>query len=192
MKHLITLLVGISISVFTYAQTIGSQAPPVDKSPMDMSYCPKDYPVLKAQNKVAEQPLARIIYSRPQKNGRVVFGELIKYGELWRLGANEATEIDFYKDVRIDNKKIPKGKYTMYCIPTLDNWTIIFNKDNDTWGSFKYDSKKDVLRTNVKTTTVETVTESFSAFFEKSVNANTYNLVFMWDSVRCALPIKPY
>jgi hypothetical protein len=190
MKILLSLLLGVSFSVTMYAQTVGNPAPPVDKSPMDMSYCPKDYPVLKAQNKATEQPLARIIYSRPQKNGRVVFGELIKYGELWRLGANEATEVEFYKDVKIEGKKLAKGKYTMYCIPNATSWQLIFNKDNDTWGSFKYESKKDVLRTTVNITTVETVTESFSVFFEKSLTTSTYNLVFMWDNVRCALPIK--
>ena len=79
---------------------------------MDMSYYPNRYPVLKIQDKVTEPLVARVIYSRPQKNGRVIFGELIDYGKVWRLGANEATEIEFFTDVKINEIKIKKGRYT--------------------------------------------------------------------------------
>ena len=106
--------------------------PPVDKSPMDMSYYPNGYPVLKIQDKITGPLVARVIYSRPQKNGRVIFGELMEYGKVWRLGANEATEIEFYREVKINNKKVKKGRYTMYAIPYADIWTFIINKENDT------------------------------------------------------------
>ena len=62
--------------------------------------------------------------------------------KVWRLGANEATEIEFYKDVKIGGKKVPKGRYTLYAIVSENVWTMILNKDTDTWGAFKYDSKK--------------------------------------------------
>ncbi len=68
-----------------------TKLPPVDKSQLDMCYYPVNYPVLKIQDKITEPLVARIIYSRPQKNGRQIFGELVTYGEVWRLGANEAT-----------------------------------------------------------------------------------------------------
>src|ERR1700760_3620077 len=77
----------------------------MDKSPMDMAYFPTDYPVLKIQDKAPGPLVARAIYSRPQKNGRKLFGELVEYGKVWRLGANEATELEFFQDVKIDNKK---------------------------------------------------------------------------------------
>src|ERR1700733_15232085 len=63
----------------------------MDSSPMDMSYYPVNYPVLKIQDKSNKPLIARVVYSRPQKKGRALFGELVKYGEVWRLGANEAT-----------------------------------------------------------------------------------------------------
>jgi len=91
--------------------------------------------------------VARIFYSRPQKQGRKIFGELVEYGQVWRLGANEATEIEFYKDVKIAGKKVPKGRYTLYAIVNENSWTMIINKETDTWGAFKYDPKKDLLRT---------------------------------------------
>src|SRR4051812_26385606 len=78
----------------------------MDKSPMDMCYFPVDYPVLKIQDKTPGPLIVRAIYSRPQKNGRRLFGELVEYGKVWRLGANEATELEFFQDVKIDSKKI--------------------------------------------------------------------------------------
>ena len=107
-----------------------------------MAYYPANYPVLKIQDKATEPLVARVIYSRPQKEGRVIFGELVEYGSVWRLGANEATEIELYKDVKIKDKKLAKGRYSLFAIPTEKAWTIVFNKDTDTWGAFKYDDKK--------------------------------------------------
>ncbi len=161
--------------------------PPVDKSPMDMSYYPANYPVLKIQDKITETPIARIIYSRPQKAGRTIFGGLVKYGEVWRLGANEATEIEFFKNVKIGGKKISKGRYTLYAIVNENYWTIIINKDTDTWGSFKYDAKKDVVRATASVQKTDTVVESLSMGFEKATGG--FNLVIGWDTIKSTLLI---
>jgi Protein of unknown function (DUF2911) len=162
--------------------------PPIDKSPMDMSYYPVNYPVLKVQNKVTEPLLAKVTYSRPQKNGRVVFGELVEYGKVWRLGANEATEIELYKDAKIGGNKLKKGKYTIFAIPVQDKWTIIFNKDTDVWGAFQYDSKKDVLRVDVRPEKISEAAESFSIVFEK--NATGANMVIAWDDLAAKVPFS--
>src|SRR4051812_36369771 len=87
------VLVTMSLVICCLAGTAQTKLPPVDKSPMDMSYYPNSYPVLKIQDKITEPLVARVIYSRPQKNGRTIFGELLEYGQVWRLGANEASEI---------------------------------------------------------------------------------------------------
>lgn len=161
--------------------------PPVDKSPMDMSYYPANYPVLKIQDKVTESLAARVVYSRPQKAGRPIFGGLVKYGEIWRLGANEATEIEFFKNVRIGGKKINKGRYTLYAIISETYWTIIINKDTDTWGSFKYDPKKDVVRATASVQKTDVVIESLSMGFEKATGG--FNLVIGWDNIKATLPV---
>ena len=161
--------------------------PPVDKSPMDMSYYPNNYPVLKIQDKITDPLTTRVVYSRPQKAGRVIFGALVKYGEVWRLGANEATEIEFFRHVRIGGKKISKGRYTLYAIVNENNWTIILNKETDTWGSFKYDAKKDIIRTDVVTQKTDAVVESLTMVFEKTATGS--NLIIAWDNVRVSLPI---
>lgn len=164
-----------------------SQLPALDKSPLDISYFPNRYPVLKIQDKVTEPPVARLIYSRPQKNGRIIFGELIEYGKVWRLGANEATEIEFFRDVKISDNKIKKGRYSMYCIPNEEKWTIIINKDNDTWGSFKYDEKNDIARVDVPVQKQTAITEEFVMAFDKT-DAGA-NLVIAWDTIKLDLPI---
>jgi hypothetical protein len=160
--------------------------PPMDKSPMDMSYYPANYPILKIQNKATEPLTARVIYSRPQKNGRDVYGELVEYGKVWRLGANEATEIELYRDVKIANNKVKKGRYTLYAIPYQDKWTIILNKETDIWGAFQYDQKKDILRTDISIEKLNEDTETFSMAFEKS-NGGA-NLVITWDEVKANIP----
>ena len=168
-------------------QKIEAKIPPVDKSPMDMAYYPADYPVLKTQNKATQPALVRVIYSRPQRDNRAIFGELIEYDKVWRLGANEATEIEFYKDVVIGGKKLAKGRYTIYAIPTPTKWTMIINKDTDSWGAFIYDEKKDVLRTDVNVTTLTTPVDIFSMSFTKADKG--INLNISWDSVSVNLPI---
>lgn len=182
------LIMGFTLSVFISAAAMAqTKLPAVDKSPMDMSYYPSGYPVSKIQDKPTEPLLARVIYSRPAKNGRTVFGDLLEYGKVWRLGANEATEIEFYQNVKVGSTKIKKGRYTMYCIPYADKWTMIINKDTDTWGSFKYDSKKDIARVDVPVQKQAEAAEAFTMAFEKA--ATGANLIIAWDDVKISMPI---
>ncbi|NOT52531.1 MAG: DUF2911 domain-containing protein [Chitinophagaceae bacterium] len=186
MKKIIFCLFAICTSVIICAQS--TVLPPVDKSPMDMSYYPSNYPVLKIQDKITEPLVARVIYSRPQKSGRTIFGGLVKYGEVWRFGANEATEIEFYKNVRIGGKKVKAGRYTLYAIANETSWTIIVNKETDTWGSFKYDTKKDLVRTEVPVQKTDSPVESLTMVFEKTTTGS--NLIVAWDAVKVAIPIN--
>jgi len=185
MKKIIALLV--IFQLFFICLMGQTSLPPVDKSPMDMSYYPNSYPVLKIQDKITEPLIARVVYSRPQKSGRAIFGGLVKYGEVWRLGANEATEIEFFKTVHIGGKRITKGRYTLYAIVNENTWTIIVNKETDTWGSFKYNPKKDVVRTDVVVQKTDGPIESLVMSFEKATVG--FNLVIAWDTVKVSLPI---
>lgn len=179
------LILLVLFSIHAGAQ---QKLPAMDKSPMDMSYYPTGYPVLKIQDKATEPLVARVIFSRPQKTNRVIFGDLVEYGKVWRMGANEATEIEFFQQVRIDGKKIKKGRYTLYCIPYADKWTIILNKETDTWGAFKYDEKRDVIRTDVPVFKQTEILDAFVMAFEKSPTGA--NLVVAWDQLKVSLPIS--
>ena len=154
---------------------------------MDMSYYPTNYPVQKMQDKITEPLVARVIYSRPQKSGRAIFGDLVKYGEVWRLGANEATEVEFFKTVRIGGKKVSRGRYTLYALVNETSWTIIVNKETDIWGAFKYDIKKDLVRVTVPVQKTDAVIESLVMAFDKTTAG--CNLVIAWDNVKASLPI---
>lgn len=180
------LILFCTLALCTMAQA--QQKPPdLDKSPMDMSYWPNNYPALKINGKAPARPVARLIYSRPMKNGRTIFGNILKYDEVWRLGANEATEIEFFSRVKIGGKTIPKGRYTLYCIPHPDRWTLILNTDNYSWGSMIYDSRKDLVRKDVPLTKNPETTEAFTMYFDET--ASGANLVILWDDLKAVLPI---
>jgi len=186
MKGIIFLFAAtLSFSIATNAQT---GLPPVDKSPMDMAYFPVNYPVLKIQDKTTEPAVARVIYSRPKKDGRSVFGGLVAYGKVWRMGANEATEIEFFKPVTIGGKKIAAGRYTLYALVNEKMWTFIVNKDTDIWGAFKYDQTKDLVRTDVLVEQIAEPVESLSMMFVKT--NNDFNLVVAWENTKVTLSIS--
>jgi hypothetical protein len=159
----------------------------IDISPMDMSYFPEDYPKLKMTNSVDRPPVMRIIYSRPHLQGRKMFGQILKYGEPWRLGANEATEIQFYKDVTIQGKKIKAGRYMLYCIPYEDKWTIILNSNIDSWG-LKIDPSKDLYRFDIPVSTNNPSLEYFTMVFEKTDRGA--NLLMGWETILARLAIE--
>jgi hypothetical protein len=156
----------------------------VDVSPMDMSYYPVDYPVHK--HILGELPVMRLIYSRPQKQGRTVFGNIVRYDTVWRLGANEGTEIEFFKPVSIQGKKIKPGRYTLYCIAQKDKWQVIMNSDVNIWG-LNIDAAKDLEKFTIPVTTTTALSEYFTAVFEKAPDGA--NLIFAWDDVVAKLPV---
>jgi hypothetical protein len=160
----------------------------LDKSPMDMSYWPANFPMLKLSGKASGEPFARVIYGRPQKNGRPLFGDIVQYNNIWRLGANEATEIEFFVPVKIAGKFVPKGRYTLYGIPSENSWTLILNTDNFSWGNFSYNAKKDLLRTEVPVIKTLDSTDAFTLYFEE--NNLGAGLIIMWDQVKVMLPIS--
>lgn len=175
---LFCLLLSLSV-VGTWAQ--GFRNP--DKSPMDAAYFPDNFA---HDRKGDEKALVRVIYSRPVKNGREVFGKLIPYDKVWRTGANENAEIKFYQDATIQGKKIKAGTYSLFSIPGETQWTIILNSDLDNWGAFKYKEANDVARFTVPSKKSETPIESFSIQFPKGSDAL---LRMGWDTTIVELPI---
>jgi hypothetical protein len=159
----------------------------IDKSPMDMIYFPVDYPKIKMANGTIPPPVTRVIYSRPHLAKRHLFRDLLKYEEPWRLGANESTEIDFYKAVNIQGKKVTPGRYILYCIPHPESWTIVLNSNIDSWG-LQQDPKKDVHRFEVPITTNSSSQEYFTMQFEKTDTGA--NLEMSWDNVAAKLPMQ--
>ena len=149
--------------------------PGLDKSPMDAASHPNDY---KVSNKVA-----KIVYGRPQLDGRSL-DKLAPNGKQWRLGANEAAEVSFYKDVTFGGKAIKAGTYTMSAIPGETEWTLILSSDLNVWGSYFYNEANDVARITVKATMSDESLEAFSIVFD---DKGTMHMG--WDKVRVSVPM---
>ncbi len=149
----------------------------LDKSPMDVASFPSSY---KESNK-----LVKIAYSRPQLKGRDL-QKLATNGEVWRTGANEATEITFYIDMKLGSKTIKTGTYSLFTIPGEKEWTIILSSDINVWGAYSYNEANDVVRFNVPVKIEEELLETFSIAFEKSNDGVDMHLG--WGNARIAVP----
>lgn len=160
---------------------------PVDVSPMDMSYFPVHYPLRKLAGKITDPPVMRVIYSRPHLQGRTLFNGILKYDEPWRLGANEATELDVFKTVTLGSKKILPGRYTLYVVPHEKNWTFVLNSNIDNWG-LKQDSTKDLQRIEITATRGNPKAEYFTMVFKKA--AHGADLLMAWDDVLAVAPFR--
>ncbi len=161
-----------------------------DKSAMDMSYFPDHFAHDRkfAPEKVGDKAFIRITYSRPAKKDREVFGKLVPYNAVWRVGANENTEIKFFQNVTIGGKKLKAGTYSLFIIPTETEWTVIFNSDLDEWGAYRYNEAHDVLRVKATTKTMEESLDNLSIQFTKGVD-NEAIMQLGWDKTLMELPI---
>jgi hypothetical protein len=130
-----------------------------------------------------------IEFGQPSKRGRVVFGELVKYGEVWRTGANQCTEITFKKDALINGQKVGAGSYALFTIPNEKEWTVIINSEVGQWGAFNYNEEKDVLRVNAAAEPTQQVIEKFTCAFRKGKNKQE-ELVISWDQTQVRVPIQ--
>lgn len=175
------------IAIFTLqsnpvnAQEKTKEAPSFNK--VDVS--PMDLVVYKNE---AEEVVARVIYSRPLKRDREIFGKLVPYNEVWRTGANEATELTLYKDMKVADAVVEAGTYTLYTIPGEKEWTVILNNRTNTWGAYEYSDQEDRVRIKVPVRNAPSTIESFSmAFVTKTDGAD---LLIGWDNKYVEVPFK--
>lgn len=179
MKHLLTttlMAVVFCLSMGANAQKFSG----LDKSPADIASYPSDY-------KISDK-LIRITYSRPQLKGRST-SELAPIGKVWRTGANEATEITFYKDAIVGGKPVAAGTYSLFTIPGEKEWTIIINKNLNQWGAYSYEEGADVIRVPAAVSNGSESLNEFSIAY-KEHTGNSTDLVLGWGNTRVSLPIK--
>lgn len=131
----------------------------------------------------------KITYCQPRKRGREVFGKLVPFGEVWRTGANEATELTLTRDVFVNGTLLLSGTYSLFTIPGKDKWTIIINKDLGLWGSYNYNIKQDVLRFDVPATQLSNeIVEAFTIQLDQ--RNNVADLLLLWDKTKISIPIQ--
>jgi len=164
------------IILFT-APLYGQEIKTIDASPLDLAVF--------RPNGAMQPPTARVLYSRPQKKGRNVFGDLVPFGKIWRTGANQSTEINLYKDFTFESHKISKGTYTLYTIPEDKEWTIIFNSKLHTWGHYDYDPSFDVLRFKVPVKNANQIREHFGIAFAGKNGSG--RLLMAWDQTEVTI-----
>ena len=125
-----------------------------------------------------------IDYSQPAVKGRTIGNDIAPYGKVWRTGANEATVFEVSKDVKVEGKALPAGKYGLYSIPGKDEWTIIFNKTWKQWGT-NYTEADDALRVNVKPGKAPSFTERMTFTVDKSGKVS-----LLWGNEEVAFKVQ--
>lgn len=133
-----------------------------------------------------------IVYSRPGLKGRAAFGKgtvLAPTGTVWRTGANGATKVTFSHPVTIGGKLLAAGAYALFTIPGETEWTIIFNTNSNSWGSFSYKEAEDVVRFKVKPITTNNSTENFTINID-DITPETANISLKWSNTLVNIPLS--
>jgi len=133
-------------------------------------------------------------YCRPFKKGRIIFGEesegaLLPFGKYWRTGANEATEIEFNRDIQVNGNTLRSGRYRLYTIPQKNSWTIAFNSELEKWGYGEPNYELDVLRMEASVDELMQALEQFTISGEKT-GENRMDIVLAWDHTLVKIPIS--
>lgn len=129
-----------------------------------------------------------IDYSAPAVKGRKIWGGLVPYDQVWRSGANKATNITFSQPVVIDGKDVPAGTYSFFTIPGQKTWTLVLNKNAEQWGGFNYDQSTDLLRMTVTPQAVPM--RERLAYAVTNFTNDAANIDLEWEKLRVTLPVK--
>lgn len=140
---------------------------------------------------VAETTSVKITYGSPQMRGRVLFGEaadnpVLIWGEYWRLGANEATEITAKEPLQFASNILEPGTYSIYAYPQVNHLKVVFNKANSRWGYSAPDSDKDVFAVNAAIAPADSTAEGFVIAFQE--NGDKQEIRFQWGAYLAVLP----
>ncbi|MGB1043089.1 MAG: DUF2911 domain-containing protein [Tenacibaculum sp.] len=179
MKKTIVTIISLIIFFLFSVEANAQKFPKLDKSPMDVATYPTNWRV--------SDKLVKVTYSRPKLKRRSVI-KLAPYGKIWRTGANEATEITFYKDVVFGDKNVKAGRYTLFTIPGANEWTVILSTAKNVWGSYFYKDSEDVVRVIGSVSKAKKSVEAFSIAFEDDEDKVTMYLG--WGKTIVSLPIK--
>jgi hypothetical protein len=129
-----------------------------------------------------------VSYHRPAANGRVVWGALVPYGQVWRAGANENTTLSVSTPVTVNGTALAAGTYGVHMIPADGDWTVIFSRETGAWGSFSYDQKEDAARVTAKPEATPQQERLSYSFDEPTADAVV--LAMRWEKLRVPLTIR--
>lgn len=151
---------------------------------------PKASPFSRVEQEVGLSKIT-IEYSRPATRGRKIFGHLVPYGRIWRVGANESTKFSVDTEVEVLGNKLPKGTYALYAFPAKKEWEIVFHKNTSHWGDGRknYDHEEDAFRVKIVPERLEEFQENFLISFD-SISHNSLNMVWLWENTKVTIPIE--
>ena len=174
MKKMLFFIIAVAFSYSIQGQEFKA----LDKSPLDMI----EYPAQRGVDKVM-----RVLYSRPQLKGRE-FNKIVSNGKLWRTGANETTEITFYKSMNFGGKSISAGSYSLYTIPGKDKWTVVINSENGYFGIVQPDESNDLFSFEAFPTNLNESVEQLTIDFVSDSIGSSVRL--RWDLTEVLMPFK--
>lgn len=162
-----------------------------DASPMDLVQYPnmsrlRNY--VKKEELAANEPQVRVVFSRPQMKGRKIFGDLLKYGEMWRVGANQTTEVTFFNDVMVGGKDVKAGRYGLFAKVDNGEWEFVLHKAVQSWGAANFNDDDVVVKVKAKTEKTPETLEALSMTFVKKDDKNIH-LIVGWENTMARLPI---
>ena len=148
---------------------------------------PRMSPMAVAAATLDDGTYVKVVYSSPRKRGRTIFGGLVPFGEIWRTGANEATEITVTKPVLLGPRRLEAGTYSLFTVPGDRSWTIVVNEALGQWGAYDYDSEADLFRFDVEVAESDKVHEAFTI----SVDTEGELAVrLIWDTTEIVIPLS--
>jgi len=143
---------------------------------------------LKPEELAANEPQIRVVYGRPTRRDREIFGTLVEYGKMWRLGANETTVVTFFNDVTINGEKVEAGNYGLFAKVEKEEWEFVLHKAVQSWGTPGFDEADTILTFKAKTEKTPSELEAFSIALVDAGD-QTVHLVAGWDDVMARMPI---
>jgi hypothetical protein len=176
MKKIILLVAVFALTIGFSNQAIAQNFKGLDKSPMDIASFPSNYRV--------SEKVIKIIYSRPQLKGRSL-EKLAPLGKKWRTGANEATEVTFYKDVIFGGAAVKAGTYTMYAIPGKNTWTVALSSQLNVWGVYFHKDENDVAKVTIPVKQTEENLDVFSIAIDEDMTIN-----MGWGTTLISIPVQ--
>ena len=145
-------------------------------------------PSAQAQCKFSDGKTIKSDYSSPRVKGRKIFGGLVPYGQVWRTGANDATTLVTDTNVRIGDKDVPAGSYTLFTVPNADKWTLIISKKTGEWGIPYPGEGEDFVRVDMRVSQLPSPVENFTIGFDQT--GSTCAMHVDWETTRAGVDIS--
>lgn len=133
----------------------------------------------------------KVIYSRPGVRGRSIIGDLVPYGRIWRVGANESTKFSNNTPIYVAGHELLPGTYALYAFPEEKEWEVVFHANTEHWGDGrdKYDPAEDVFRIKIIPEAIDTLKENFEISFDR-IDHDSMDMIWEWEHTRITIPIK--